>query len=396
MAHRKRLGVTVVGAGMIRFGELFDSSYEDMVVGAYRNCLNSVDKGIDEREIQAAWLGTCAPGAYIRSESLTGAGLADPLGFFPRPVTRIENACCTGSDSARNAAFAVAAGIYDTVLVVGAEKMRDISSRESVVGQISRVQHLWWHPRGSSAPQGFGALATAHMHQYGTKKEHFAMVAVKNHYNGSLNPHSYLRKEVTLEQVMSAPIVSWPLGLYDCCPTTDGAAAVIMTREDRAKEYTDSPLYYWGAGLATEPNYRHWKKSFLEFPATAAAAKEAYSMARIAPQDVDLAELHDCFTSTELITWEDLGFCKKGEGGSWIEDGGPMLDGEKPCNTSGGLKAKGHPIGATGVAQVCELWEQLRGRAGARQVKDATIGLTHNLGGIGTIVLVNIFGNEPR
>lgn len=388
------LPVAVVGAGMIPFGELFDQSYDDMIVGAYRNCLASVDRGIDEDRIQAAWLGTAA-GTMIRQEIVTGASLAEPLRFFPRPVTRIENACCTGSDAVRNAAFAVAAGVYDVVLVVGAEKMRDIPSRESLVRQTSVMFHDWWAPRGATAPNRFGQYATAHMEAYGTTREHMAMVAEKNHYHGSLNPFAAFRKPITCEQVLAAPMVSWPLGLLDCCPTTDGAAAVILAHADIAHELSDHPIFLRGTGLATDPLISPWKDQFLSFPAAVDAAGQAYRMAGIGPGDIDLAEVHDCFTITELMAYEDLGFCGRGEAKDWVSRRGPMLDGERPVNTSGGLKAKGHPVGATGVAQVVELWEQLRGEAGDRQVAGARYGLTHNVGGIGTVVLVNIFGSEP-
>ena len=388
------LPVAVIGAGMIQFGERFDLSYEDMIVGAYRACLESVDKGIDEERIEAAWLGTCA-GSLIRQETVTGAALAEPIRFFPRPVTRVENACCTGSDAVRNAAFAIAAGVYDVVLVVGAEKMRDIPSRDSLIRQTSVMFHEWWAPRGATAPNRFGQFGTAHMEAFGTERKHMAMIAEKNHYHGSLNPHSYFQREVSCEQVLAAPIVSWPLGLLDCCPTTDGAAAVVMCRADLADQFSDNPIYILGSGLATDPLISSWKSGFTAFPATTVAAEAAYRMAGIGPDDVDLAEVHDCFTITELITYEDLGFCEKGAGKDWLEERGPMLGGEKPVNTSGGLKAKGHPIGATGVSQVVELWEQLRGEAGGRQVDGAQIGLTHNMGGIGTVVLVNIFGSEP-
>jgi acetyl-CoA C-acetyltransferase len=388
------LPVAVVGAGMLRFGELFDLSYEDMIVGAYRACLASVDKGIDEDRIQAAWLGTCA-GSLIRQEIVTGASLAEPIRFFPRPVTRIENACCTGSDAVRNAAFAIAAGVYDVVLVVGAEKMRDVPSRDSLIRQTSVMFHEWWAPRGATAPNRFGQFATAHMAAYGTERRHMAMIAEKNHHHGSLNPHSFFQREVSCEQVLAAPIVSWPLGLLDCCPTTDGAAAVVLTHADIAHEFSDHPIYLRGSGLATDPLISSWKKEFTAFPATTTAAQEAYRMAGIGPQDVDLAEVHDCFTITELITYEDLGFCEKGAGKDWVDREGPMLGGERPVNTSGGLKAKGHPIGATGVSQVVELWEQLRGEAGERQVDGARVGITHNMGGIGTVVLVNVLASEP-
>ena len=241
------LPVAVVGAGMIKFGELFDTSYEDMVVGAYRACLDSVDRGIDEDRIQAAWLGTCI-GSMIRQETVTGAALAEPIRFFPRPVTRVENACCTGSDAVRNAAFAIAAGVYDVVLVVGAEKMRDIPSRDSLIRQTSVMFHEWWAPRGATAPNRFGQFATAHMNAYGTERRHMAMIAEKNHHHGRLNPHSFFQREVSCEQVLAAPVISWPLGLLDCCPTTDGAAAIVMTRAEIAHQFSERPIYLLGSG----------------------------------------------------------------------------------------------------------------------------------------------------
>lgn len=394
MSRGAGLPVAVVGAGMIRFGERFDLSYEDMIVEAYRQCVASVDNGIDEDRIEAAWLGTCV-GSLIRQETVTGAALAEPLRFFPRPVSRVENACCTGSDAVRNAAFAVAAGVYDVVLVVGAEKMRDVPSRDSLIRQTGVMFHEWWKPRGATAPNRFGQYATAHMDEYGTRREHLAMIAQKNHHNGSLNPNAFFRREVTCEQVLEAPLVSWPLGLLDCCPTTDGAAAIVLARSDLAHEFTDQPIYLRGTGLATDPLISSWKRTFTSFPATVDAAGQAFHMAGIGPEDIDLAEVHDCFTITELVTYEDLGFCDRGEAGKWLEAGGPMIGGDVPVNTSGGLKAKGHPVGATGVAQVVELWEQLRGEAGDRQVDGARLGMTHNMGGIGTVVLINVFGTEP-
>lgn len=389
---RERFKVAVVGAGMIRFGELFDQSYEDMIVAAYQACLQSVDKGLDEKDIQAAWLGT-AQGSVLRREMLSGTSLAEPLGLFDIPVTRVENVCASGSDAIRNAACAVLSGLYETVLVVGAEKMRDVPSRASLVANRGVLSHLWWHPRGATAPMVFGQIGTAHMQAYGTTREQFARVAVKNHHHATMNPHAYLGNEITVEDVLNAPLVSWPLGLLDCCPTTDGAAAVILTTVERAQQYTERPVYLIGTGLGVDVSHSQWRDTYTGWPASAKAAREAYKVAGITPREVDVVELHDCFTCTELITYEDLGFCPTGQGGAWLEAGGPYLGGEKPCNVSGGLKAKGHPVGATGVAQACEIFLQLRGEAGARQVSKAEIGLTHNLGGTGQISCVNIYSN---
>ncbi|KJS00783.1 MAG: hypothetical protein VR68_06865 [Peptococcaceae bacterium BRH_c4a] len=393
MAGKKNFKVAVIGAGMTDFGELFHQSYDDMIVEAYRNCLKSVDKGIDEGDIQAAWLST-VQGSLIRRELISGSSLAEPLGLLSIPVTRIENLCASGSDAIRNAACAVMAGIYETVLVVGAEKMRDVPSRASLVANRGIMSHLWWHPRGATAPMVFGQNGTAHMHAYGTTREHFAKVAVKNHRHGVMNPHAFYRVEITVEQVLRAPMVSWPLGLYDCCPTTDGAAALILTTPERARQYTDKPVFLIGTGLGVDVAHSHLRSTYTEWPATIRAGQEAYDMAGVKSRDIDVAELHDCFTCTELITYEDLGFCEKGRGGMWIDSGGPCFGGEKPCNVSGGLKAKGHPVGATGVAQACEIFEQLRGEAGQRQVSGARLGLTHNIGGAGQLSCVNIYSNQ--
>ncbi len=395
MDKRMSIPVAVIGAGMIPFGELFEKSISDMIVGAYEACLASVDKGFDEKEIQAAWL-AIAQGSLFRFEQVSGSTLSQPLALRGIPVTRVENMCASGSDAIRNAAFAIAAGFYDVVLVVGAEKMRDVPPRDSLIALNAEISHLWWHPRGMTAPMLFGQYGAAHMKEFGTKREHFGMVAVKNHKNGILDPYAHLRFAITLDQVLKAPLVSWPLGLYDCCPTTDGAAAVLLCHEKRAKEFTDKPVYLLATALAVDTWHSSLKSSYIGWPMNTKASNEAYAMAGITPKDISLAELHDCFSCTELITYEDIGFCEKGKGASWLESGGPMPSGEIPCNVSGGLKAKGHPVGATGVAQACEIWWHLRAEAGERQVKNAEIGLTHNLGGSGSICVVNIFGNKKR
>lgn len=383
------LPVAIVGAGMVPFGERFTQSYEDMIVEAVAAAVASVDKGLDESRIEAAWLST-ALGGLIRREAVTGASAAEPLRFFPRPVTRIENACAGGSDAIRNAAFAVAAGAYDVVLVVGAEKMRDIPTRASLISQRGAMSHLWWHPRGATSPYLFAQHATVHMDRYGLTREDLANVSVKNHHHGSLNPHAFMRNEVSVEAVLNAPMVCDPLGVLDCCPTTDGAAAILLCRADIAEQLSDQPVDFIGSGLATDTMYSHFKPSFTEQPAPTTAALEAYRMAGIGPDDVDMAELHDCFTVAELLAYEDLGFCGRGESGKWLRTGAPALGGEKPCNTSGGLLSKGHPIGATGIAQMCEVYWQLREEAGDRQVAEARVGLTHNVGGNGQVCCVNL------
>lgn len=385
MTESLRKRVAIVGAGMIDFGEHFSLSLEDMMEQAYLNALASVDKGLDPKEIQAAWYGTVYP---VMGNS--GLVLAHATGLFDIPVTRVENACATGSDAFRNACFAVATGLYEVVLVVGAEKMHDEPGGLIQRADLKRL----WMGRGVTMPAFFGLRSTAYMQKYGITREQVALVSVKNHHNGSLYPHAHLRFECSVDDVVKAAYVSYPLGLYDCCPVTDGAAALIVARADIAKRYTDNPIYVLGSGLATD--------SFVcggdltSFRATQYAAKQAYEMAGVKPDEIDVAEIHDCFSITELISYEDLGFAKPGEGVKLLEEGRVQLEGERPVNPSGGLLAKGHPLGATGAAQIAELYEQLRGEAGPVQVKDPEIALQHNIGigrfATGSVGCVHILG----
>ena len=388
MAEGLRGKAAIVGAGMIRFGELYDQSLEDMIEGAYLQALQSVDKGLDPQEIEAAWFGTVYP---VGGNS--GVVLGHATGLFEIPITRVENACATGSDAFRQACLAAASGVYDLVLVVGAEKMHDEPG-----GLIQRadVKKLWMG-RGVTMPAFFGLRATAYMEKYGISREQIALVSVKNHKNGARYPYAHLKVECSLEDVLNASYVSYPLGLYDCCPVTDGAAALFVCSAKIAKRYTDNPVYVLGSGLATDSFVRGG--DLTSFPATKRAAQQAYEMAGITPDDVDVAEIHDCFSITELISYEDLGFAEPGRGARLLEEGIVELEGEKPINPSGGLLAKGHPLGATGVAQLVELYEQLRGEAGPVQVKDPEIALQHNIGigrfATGSVGCVHILGREP-
>ncbi|MFZ3172472.1 MAG: thiolase domain-containing protein [Carboxydocellales bacterium] len=373
--------VAIVGIGLIRFGELFDKSYEAMMQEAFINAVNSVDKGFDPKDIQAAWLGTCAP-MLFSSDTLGGAMLVGNLGLAGIPSTHIENGCPTGSDAFRNACLGVASGVYDVALVVGVEKMSDKSSEEGMIGRS-----LQRHPiinRAETAIAMFAGQATRHMHEFGTTKEHMAMVAIKNHKNGILDPYSHFKNEVTLDEVLKSPPVVSPLNLLDCCPTTDGAAVAIICRADLAGKYTDKPVYVAGFGMGTDYPSMHDKESFTGFIATTRAAKQAYAMAGISPRDIDVAEVHDCFTITEIMDYEDLGFCDKGQGPRLLEKGETDLRGRIPVNPSGGLLSKGHPLGATGVAQIGELYWHLREEAGERQVSiKKGYALQHNVGGAG-------------
>ncbi|MBD3227052.1 MAG: hypothetical protein GF329_02605 [Candidatus Lokiarchaeota archaeon] len=388
--------VAIIGAGLIKFGELFDRSFYDLIGEATNNCIESVDKGIDvQKEVEAAWIGTCMGGISAQRDVLSGAGLITALPELKlKPVTRVENACATGSNAFRDAALSVASGVYDIVMAVGAEKMREKEPQNFLRFVAAREQVF---NRGLIAPSYFAMYANAWQDKYANEeklREYMSKVAVKNHYNGKFCPYSHFMFDITEEQASTAPIVSYPFRLFDCCPQTDGAATVILCKAELAKKFTDSPIYLLGSGLSADVYWIPNRQSLTSALATVQAAKEAYDMAKIGPDDLDFAEVHDCFTFTELLDYEDLGFCKPGEAGKLISEGEVSLGGRLPVNTSGGLKAKGHPIGATGIGQICENWFQLRNEAGKRQVDGAEIGLQHNLGGPLAIGCVNIFTNK--
>ncbi|MGZ4676519.1 MAG: thiolase domain-containing protein [Acidimicrobiia bacterium] len=381
--------VAVVGAGLIKMGELFEQSYEDMAAGAFDAVVASVDKGFDRHAVEAAFVAT-QRGTLWGQEGIGGNTVPTAIGLAGIPCTRIENACPSGSDAFRVGAMAVASGVHDLVLVIGVEKMRDKSTEEGLLSRAAAGHPIY--TRGETAPVLFAPFATRHMHEFGTTREMLAAVAVKNHHNGALDPYAHFQEEITIEQALAAPAVCSPLHLLDCCPQTDGAAAVLLAPAERAHEFTDRPVFVAGFGVATDHPYLHEKTSFVGLQATVEASKRAYAMAGVGPADIDLAEVHDCFTITEILDIEDLGFVEKGKGGVASLDGETSLTGRIPVNTSGGLLAKGHPIGATGIAQITECWWQLRGDAGERQVATRNgFALQHNVGGRGSgVSVVNI------
>lgn len=380
--------VAVIGAGMIPYGELFEKGFQDIVQEAYINCLKSVDKGIDPKAIKAAWFGQWS-GGMIGQGAMAGSSLASLIGNIEIPITRVENGCPTGADTFRNACLGVASGVYDVVLALGAEKMRDKPGFESLVavggGAVPVLSDL--HPswmQGGGGPSLQALYATRQMYELGCTMEDFARVAVKNHHNGTFCPYAHYRFEVTVERVLQSYVVCWPLHLLDCCPQTDGAAAVIVCRADLAKKYTDKPVYVLGSNVGLD-HANYWDKhNFIEMLSTVRAARGAFEMGGIKPKDLDFAELHDCFTNTELLNIEDTGICRKGEAAKLLKEGDFNMDGRIPINPSGGLKAHGHPIAATGIGQICEVFWQLREEADKRQVKIKNgIGLQHNVGGTG-------------
>lgn len=385
--------VAVVGAGLIKFGELFDQSYEQMASGAFDAAVGAVDKGFDPIQVEAAFVAT-QRGTLWGQEGIGGNTVPSAIGLAGIPCTRIENACPSGSDAFRVGAMAVASGVHDVVLVIGVEKMRDKSADEGLLARAAAG-----HPvltRGETAPVLFAPFATRHMHEFGTTHEMLASVAVKNHYNGARDPYAHFQNEITIEDVLKSVPVCHPLNLLDCCPQTDGAAAVLLVSAERAAEFTDDPVFVAGFGVATDHPYLHEKSTFTGLRATTMAAERAYRMAGVEPGQIDCAEVHDCFTITEILDIEDLGFVEKGKGGVASLEGETSLTGRIPVNTSGGLLAKGHPIGATGIAQIVECWWQLRGQAEERQVEIRNgFALQHNVGGRGSgVSVINILTNR--
>lgn len=382
--------VAVIGAGCSRFGDRLDAGLKELFVEAWKEALASVDKGLDTKSIGEAYIGSLSSsGAQIGN---VAGMMLDYTNISGIPATRVENACASGGSAVRLAIMSILSGCCDIAIAGGVEKMREISGEKSRawLGIGGDTEWERWH--GMTFPGVFALLATRHMHEYGTKREHFAMVGVKNHSNASKNPKAMFQNEIKVEDVLRAPMVAYPLGVLDCCPTADGAAVAIFCRADLAKKFTDTPVYVSGFGAATDRIASFHRKSLTVFPATIKASGDAYKMAGVSPKDIDLAEVHDCFTPVEIVHYEDLGFCKKGDGGKFIESGAPTMGGEIPINVSGGLKAKGHPIGATGVGQVYEIFHQLRGEAdkSSRQVKGAEIGLAHIMGGFGVACTVHI------
>ncbi len=384
--------VAIIGSGVIKYGENFHQSLTDMIYEAVTLAL--ADAGVERQRLQAAWLGCYEPMLY-GFEGNSGTFVADPLNLFPIPVTRVAAYCATGIEAVRNASLAIASGEYDVALAVGAEKMREVPSRGSLVAQAVNRGHPVL-AKGRTAPGMFALLATRYFKEYGADEDALSAVAVKNHFHGSLNPKAHFQKEITPEMHRKAPKVAEPLGLFDCCPTTDGAAAVILTRADLARQFTDRYTIIRGIAYAVTAGY--WNTqfdpswSFTSFRATQEAAKAAYRMAGVTnpAKQIKVAECHDCFTITEIVNYEDLGLAEPGAGWRMAKAGVTRLGGDLPVNTSGGLKSCGHPIGSSGIRMIANIHDQLLERAGKMQVKGADMGLAHNLGGPGAVSAVAV------
>jgi acetyl-CoA C-acetyltransferase len=381
-----------VSAGLSKFGKLDGLYAREIFAEAAKEAFDNCPKLEPKKDIQALYVGHM--GESYEHQGHTGATLADWAGLGHIAATRTEAACASSGAALRAAICAVRSGLSDVVMVGGVEKMTHRSTPEvtEYLAMASDYPFEQWH--GITFPGLYALMATAHMHAYGTTERQLAMVAVKNHYHGSLNPKAQLQKEITLETALSSRMVAWPLKLYDCSPITDGASCLILTKPELAKKYTDTPVHIIGSGQASDTIGLYERESFTSLEAAKVAARQAHEMAEVKPEQVDVAEVHDCFTIAEIIACEDLGFCRVGEGGKLAERGETKLGGKIPLNTSGGLKAKGHPVGATGTGQAYEIYLQLTGRAEKRQVKDARVGLTHNVGGSGATATVHIYTSE--
>lgn len=382
--------VAVIGVGMSRWGEVWEKSLRDIFTETALLAID--DAGVDR--IDSMYVGCMSSGLFVGQEHLASL-LADYLGMGPIPAARVESACASGGLAVKQGFIEVASGLSDIVLVSGVEKMTDVGGDEATYALSTAADQEYEGYHGITFPGLYAMMARAHMHKYGTTREQLACVAVKNHRHGALNPLAQYPFEVTVEGVMSSVLVADPLRVLDCSPITDGAAAAVLCPAEMASKYTDKPVVkIVGLGHATDTIALHSREDVTTLEATVKAAEAAYKMANKKPEDIDLAEIHDCFTIAEICVIEALGFVEKGAGGKAAESGMTALGGKVPVNTSGGLKAKGHPVGATGVAQIAEVVKQLRGEADKRQVEGAKVGLTQNMGGSGGSTVVHILEVE--
>jgi acetyl-CoA C-acetyltransferase len=409
-------GVALVGAGMSHFGAFPEKSSRDLFVEAYLDLKKSVDNKAFSNKIDAFYLGNFSSDQFEKQSHLAPI-LANWIGLSPIPSIRVEDACASSGVAVRQAALAIASGEYDVVLVGGVEKMTDLNIAATTEALATAADTQFEIPAGFTFPGCYAAMATAYMAKYKAPREVFYHVSIKNHENGALNEKAQFNQ--TIREIMESkkeraaqkgrpvpewqdeieflsdpkgnPNIAWPMALFDCSPVSDGAAVVLLVSEDIAKEFSDNPLYLIGSGQASDGALPD-RDTLSSIPAAVLAGKQAYAMAGLSPEEIDIAEVHDCFTIAEIMASEDLGFFPHGEGWKAVMEGKTARDSQRPINTSGGLKAKGHPVGASGAGQVVEIWKQLHGAAGERQVaSNPKIGLTHNVGGSGQTCVVNIF-----
>ncbi len=378
--------VAVVGFGQSAFGDFPELGIKELFAEAFWDMAKSVDRGFDPACVEAAYVGTLGVGGFQLGQPaplLTGY-----VGLRGIPSVRVENACASGGFALLAAVQAVASGTCDVVLAAGIEKMRDLSATQTRYWLGVSGDTEYERLAGSTFAGIYALMAARYMADYKMEHRHLSLVAVKNHRHGSLNPKAQMRRPITLEEAEAAPLVASPLRLFDCSPTSDGAACALVVAAERAASFTDRPVWVAGFGAASDYLAVHDRDSVTGLEASRRAAGRAYSMAGVGPENVDVAEVHDCFTIAEVMAYEDLGWAEPGHGFRLLEQGVTELGGRRPVNPSGGLKAKGHPLGATGIAQVGEIFLQLRGQAGRRQVPGAGLGLTHNVGGSGGTAVV--------
>ncbi len=382
-----RVGIIGIGHGV--FGRRSDATVQELAFEVFRAALE--DAGIEKNDIEASVIGSVPE--YHKQRSLPGV-VQEYLGLVPKPTWLTEVACASGSAAIRTAWMSIKAGLYNIVAVIGCQKMTELSTPEilALMGRVGEVQ--WESVFGTTFPAYYAMFARRHMHEFGTTHDQMLQVAIKNHHYGTRNSCALFQKEITMEKALESDEIATPLHVYDCCANADGAACVILASENKTKEIAKKPVWLDGMGCATASMSVLRRPNLVGLPSAEEAAKEAYKMAGVKPMDIKVAQVHDCFTIAEIMAYEDLGFCKKGEGGKLIEDRETYREGKFPVNIDGGLKAKGHPIGATGVSQTYEITKQLREEAGDRQVPDANIGLTHNVGGIGQYCFVQILRRD--
>jgi acetyl-CoA C-acetyltransferase len=385
--------VAVVGVGHSRFGRRDDALLEEIAFEAFKEAVEDTDNRVSQKDIDLVVVGSVATRHY---EGYPALPVAEYLGLAGKPLIRVEAACATGSAAVFTAYNAIASGLVDTAIAIGVEKMTEVDTPTSTAVGGRGASYLWeFHMCGTSFAAYYALFATAHMARFGTTEEDLALVAVKNHRYGAMNPKAHFQREITVEEALKSRVITWPLKLYDCCPISDGAAAVILASEDKVRELgIEDPVWIEGVGVSSDTSTLCTRPDYVGLQAAVRAAQMAYKQAKVEPKDIELAEVHDCFTIAEIMAYEDLGFCRKGEGARMIREGETHIGGRIPVNVDGGLKAKGHPLGATGCSMVYEITKQLRHevKPSSRQVpfKKYTA-LTHNVGGHGWYVYVMIF-----
>jgi len=380
--------VAIIGVSQSKFGELWNISFRDLIAEAGLKAIKDAD--IEGADLEAMYVGNMTAGLFVQQEHIASL-ISDHVGLTPIPCSRVEAACASGALALRSGIMAVASGYHDIVISAGVEKMTDVVDPTPAIATASDQE--WEAQQGVTFPSLYAMMARRHMHEYGTTREQLAMFSVLDHKNGAKNPLAQYPMEITVDQVLGSSMVADPLRLLDCSPVTDGAAAVVLCPAEDARKYTDTPVYVKASAQASGTLALHDRLDITTIDSTVHAVRTAYKMANLQPKDIQGVEVHDCFSISGLIAIEDLGFVEKGQAGPALEDGITEIGGTIPVNPSGGLKSRGHPLGATGIAQTAEIVWQLRQEAGKRQIDGIETGMTHNIGGTGGTAAVHIFSN---